>query len=757
MRLVHVWLFLATALGLYVPVATARPYSVEDLLGHEEVGRVFADPQGRWVIFEKYEPYLSMSRQDRLSFAHLLRARPYIAERDGSGRAEPLIDDTMAGTTILGLSPSGKRLAVVRAQEGHFRLGLVTLAERTVRWLADAPSYDGFHQIHNWLSDDRLLIITQPGDGPPNRLGLEWPSDKAMRSRWDATANAKLAVTVSGSGKYLRPYERQPQRLLMIDARSGEKNVVAAGLFEQLLVSPDGQHVALVHADHARQPDMRSPVREGDSYYSRNLTLVDLKGLAPWQPCPDCDLPGDPIWSDDGRHIGFIADHKGRPSAMMADVSDRAPADLAPQRRTTGEVCVLQAAQDQPVAARASLARAEIPVSLSVPMACHDHHEASEPTWATAPWAMSGAGLLVGRNGAKALLPWPGKDVISSLRSMTLSGMGMTLLRVTAASGRSELWLQGPSGARLLMDLNIAMRDVEPARMRPILHLLDDGKAVTSWLALPPGDPGNAALPLVVLPYPGLVYGNAPPSDQQVSSERFYTNAQLLAASGFAVLMPSLAMPDILPDDGFDFANLLSPAIDAALKTGCCDPDRIGLWGHSYGGYSVAMAASSSDRFHAIVASSGIYDLAATAGTFGRRNRLFPEEGLGVASSYAWNEVGQGRMGDVPWVSPGRYVANSPVYRAGRIHAPMLIIGADRDYAPIEQAEQLFSALFRQDKDAQLVTYWGEGHVIGSPANLKDFYARVIDFLRENLVSPGPLPLPNSVAASATTPPSSTR
>jgi len=145
------------------------------------------------------------------------------------------------------------------------------------------------------------------------------------------------------------------------------------------------------------------------------------------------------------------------------------------------------------------------------------------------------------------------------------------------------------------------------------------------------------------------------------------------------------------------------------------------------------MAAAQSRRFRAVVASAGIYDLAATAGTFGRATRLSPEEGLNVAASYAWAENGQGRMGVAPWKAPGRYIANSPIYQADRVNVPMLIIGADRDFSPIEQGEQLFSALFRQGKDAQLITYWGEGHVIGSPANLRDFYARVIGFLSDNL------------------------
>jgi len=67
----------------------------------------------------------------------------------------------------------------------------------------------------------------------------------------------------------------------------------------------------------------------------------------------------------------------------------------------------------------------------------------------------------------------------------------------------------------------------------------------------------------------------------------------------------------------------------------------------------------------------------------------------------------------------------------------MLIIAADRDAAPLQQAEQLFSALMVQGKDAQLLTYWGEGHAIGSPAIVADMYAHIFAWLDEYLATEG--------------------
>ena len=62
-----------------------------------------------------------------------------------------------------------------------------------------------------------------------------------------------------------------------------------------------------------------------------------------------------------------------------------------------------------------------------------------------------------------------------------------------------------------------------------------------------------------------------------------------------------------------------------------------------------------------------------------------------------------------------------------------MLIHGDQDEVGVNQSEEMFAALYRQGKTAQLVTYWGEGHAIISPANVRDFYERVLRFLTDNL------------------------
>jgi dipeptidyl aminopeptidase/acylaminoacyl peptidase len=62
-----------------------------------------------------------------------------------------------------------------------------------------------------------------------------------------------------------------------------------------------------------------------------------------------------------------------------------------------------------------------------------------------------------------------------------------------------------------------------------------------------------------------------------------------------------------------------------------------------------------------------------------------------------------------------------------------MLIHGDQDFVNINEAEQLFAALYRQGKDAQLLRYWGEGHEYSSPGNITDMWERIFVFLDENL------------------------
>ena len=82
-----------------------------------------------------------------------------------------------------------------------------------------------------------------------------------------------------------------------------------------------------------------------------------------------------------------------------------------------------------------------------------------------------------------------------------------------------------------------------------------------------------------------------------------------------------------------------------------------------------------------------------------------------------------------------RYIRNSPITYADRVSTPLMIVQGDLDYVPIQQGEEFFTALYRQNKPADFVRYWGEGHIIESPANITDLWNRIYGWLDRYLNS----------------------
>src|SRR6185436_12569588 len=80
-------------------------------------------------------------------------------------------------------------------------------------------------------------------------------------------------------------------------------------------------------------------------------------------------------------------------------------------------------------------------------------------------------------------------------------------------------------------------------------------------------------------------------------------NLQLLAARGYAVLLPSMPIrtTDGVGDPYMDLTNGVLPAIDKVIEMGVADPKRLGVAGMSYGGFSTFGLITQTNRFQAAV------------------------------------------------------------------------------------------------------------------------------------------------------------
>jgi dipeptidyl aminopeptidase/acylaminoacyl peptidase len=313
------------------------------------------------------------------------------------------------------------------------------------------------------------------------------------------------------------------------------------------------------------------------------------------------------------------------------------------------------------------------------------------------------------------------------------------LVRRAPKGGELDLdWTPRAGPAVRLLHLNPQLADLDAPIMRPIHHPGPDGRQLTSWLLLPRLAPGAPPPPLIVRPYPGSRYPTAPSTMDSWTGGPDKA-AALLAAHGYAVLAPSLPIP-AKAEPAQDLAKRVLAIVDAADADpelhGLFDPDRLGVWGESFGGWGTLTMIGQTDRFGAAVAEASMSNLVSEWGQFETFVRLDPNLGPSPFFTEGWVEDLQGGMHGPPWADPGRYIRNSPVFQADRITTPLLLIHGEQDAFSIGQPEEMFSALNRQDKPAELVVYWGEGHAIASPGSLRDLYAKVFHWFDDRLLSP---------------------
>ncbi|MDQ3630696.1 MAG: prolyl oligopeptidase family serine peptidase, partial [Actinomycetota bacterium] len=235
------------------------------------------------------------------------------------------------------------------------------------------------------------------------------------------------------------------------------------------------------------------------------------------------------------------------------------------------------------------------------------------------------------------------------------------------------LWLSRPAFAqhRAIVETNTWLREVAEGEIRRVDYRGLSGGELTGWVILPVDHEPGRCHPLITAVYPGLVFrGHARPTTLSIAGN-YINNPQLLAARGYAVLIPSMPLsPEGEPGDpSLDVVNGVLPAVDAAIEMGIADPDRLGLMGHSYGGYGTYALITQTHRFRTAVALAGIADLVSLYGQFDARLRYdaHPHEYLLIGLA----ETGQLRMGAPPWQDAERYVRNSPLFAAGDVQTPL--------------------------------------------------------------------------------------
>ncbi len=284
-----------------------------------------------------------------------------------------------------------------------------------------------------------------------------------------------------------------------------------------------------------------------------------------------------------------------------------------------------------------------------------------------------------------------------------------------AEDGQHEpnLWIADAPfrNPRRLTHLNPQFEEYKLGAARLIDWLSDDGDRLHGALLLPSDYQKGKRYPLVVWVYGGAFlsndltrFGGANPG---------LLNMQLLATRGYAVLLPDSPRHEGTPMA--DLAKTVLPGVNKVIDMGVADPERLGVMGHSDGGYSTLALIVQTKRFKAAVEMDGMGDLVAVHSEMGKDGSAY---GTGVQEA---------EMGGSPWQFRERYIENSPYFYFDRVETPLLIVHSAGD--PVVASflgDQTFVGLRRLGKEVEYAKYEDFGHLPGGGANELDLCNRFL-------------------------------
>ena len=235
-------------------------------------------------------------------------------------------------------------------------------------------------------------------------------------------------------------------------------------------------------------------------------------------------------------------------------------------------------------------------------------------------------------------------------------------------------------------------------------------------LFYPAGYDSSKKYPMIVYMYEKLsdnLHRYSPPS------ERNYYNVSAMNAHGYFVLEPDILFKP--RDPGVSVADCVTAAAERVIQMGVIDPKRIGIMGHSWGGFDTTYLATHVTNFFAAgVAGAPITDLVSNYGNH--------HWSVGIAET-DHIETGQQRM-EVPlYEDLQAYIRNSAVFAVSTMTTPLLIEVGDSDGTVFfHQGVELYNIARRAKKEVVLIEYAGEDHGLRKKANQIDYQRRIFQW-----------------------------
>ena len=638
-----------TQIAVAPTIDKRHPYMVHDLTDGWRVRGVSLSPDGRYV-FVSYQT----------------------TERGGNSRWDYELRDVKTGQVlsrptqnIRWMPRTTAWIAEEREQGQRVLYKVNPLTDQRSRWTAGLP--DGSYTIS--LAED-FLIITASEEGPKEDPGVFEVTEMDDR----------------------QPGWRKRNYLVRYDVASGVSQRITFGSKGQYLadISADGTKL-LIGSSYSRLS--KRPTEVADYYVmdARTLkvdTLLQCEGFL-----------GGAGFSPDGRQILFT----GNPEAFNR-IGCQLPADRTPSMTenelflydiATKKVTPLTKDFDPSVDGGADWSLADGKIYFRAE--CRDYVYLYQ---------------LDPKTGKIVQLPCKGDDIYRF--DMAAHAPVLAYLSYNTLEPASAYVMTSEKGKvkseKLLFDGKTALGDAEVGTCQDYNYTNSNGDTVYGRLYLPKDFDASKKYPMIVYYYGGCSpvsrYFESPYAPQYWNSLGYV--AYIIEPSGATGFGQEWASRHVNTAGGTPAADGSVPAgtpagdIIEGVKHICADhpyidASKIGCMGASYGGFMTQYLQTVTDIFAAAVSHAGI---ANHTSYWGEGYWGYNYSEVSMANSY-------------PWSHRQLYVDQSPLFRADKIHTPLLLLHGNADTnVPLIESLQMFTALKLLGREVALVEVSGENHHI---------------------------------------------
>ena len=283
-----------------------------------------------------------------------------------------------------------------------------------------------------------------------------------------------------------------------------------------------------------------------------------------------------------------------------------------------------------------------------------------------------------------------------------ISGDGKTFVgTMSSAKQPTELYRTDAGFTTLtpLTDHNSWLSEYSLADSEVIKWKSKDGTEIEGVLTKPIGYSAGTKVPFLLNPHGG-------PTGASINN--FNGTLQVLAANGFAVLQPNFrgstgkglafAQANKNTWGKGDYEDCMS-GVDAVIASGLADPDRMGSFGWSYGGYMTFWILTQTDRFKAISPGAGLTNIFS----------MYSQTDIHRYLNWFYSDKS-------PWEAMDLYMDRSPIKYVANVKTPTMIMHGQVDTrVPIAQAQEFYQALKERNVPVEFVVYPRENHGFTEP------------------------------------------